>query len=88
MHHSRNGRPIIRFFRLTLTYGGDIYAVMPLVPPPYGARKAIRLMKLTGDRKVYQVRVFQNHPGCTCKGFRYRGHCKHIEMLRAALMLD
>ncbi len=88
MSKPRKPRPTLRFFRLTITFGSDIYAVIPQVPAPTGTRKAFRLKKMTGDHKVYQVRLFHKHPGCNCRGFLRWGHCKHVAMLRAALMLD
>jgi hypothetical protein len=80
--------PVVKFFRITFSYAGDTYAVIPLQPDPAVARKGFRLRKESGDRQVYDVRVSEGGPECDCKGFLFRHRCKHIGMLQAARMLD
>jgi hypothetical protein len=84
----RKKKGIVKFFRLTIQYGGDEYTVSPLAPDPDIARKAFRLCKRTGDRNTYDILVTADGVECDCTGFYYRKRCKHCDMLRAARMLD
>jgi hypothetical protein len=81
-------RTIIKLFRITFDYGKDNYTVTPLTPDPREAKKAFLFQKHTGDRKIYHVRLTALGPQCQCKGFMYRGRCKHCQMLQDARMLD
>ena len=84
----RKKKGIVKFFRITIEYAGDEYAVIPLAPDADIARKAFRLRKRTGDHNVYDILVTADGVECDCPGFYYRKRCKHCEMLRAARMLD
>lgn len=84
----RKKKGIVKFFRLTIQYGGDEYALTPLAPDDDIARKAFRLRKLSGDRNVYDILVTEDGVECDCPGFYFRKRCKHCEMLRAARLLD
>jgi hypothetical protein len=84
----RKKKSIVKFFRLTIQYGGDEYIVTPLAPDADIARKAFRLRKMTGNHNIYDILVTFDGVECDCPGFYYRKRCKHCEMLRAARMLD
>ena len=32
-----------------------------------------------GDEKYIVMFDIEGNPGCTCKGYWYNGHCKHID---------
>ena len=84
----RKKKGIVKFFRLTIQYGGDEYTVTPLTADADIARKAFRVRKRTGNRNSYDILVTANGVACDCPGFYYRKRCKHCDMLRAARMLD
>lgn len=75
-------------FQIIFRYGGDEYIVTPLEIDPRLARKAFQLDKQTGEKQVYEVLVTATAASCTCRGFQFRGKCKHVLMLTNAKMLD
>jgi hypothetical protein len=79
---------VVKYFRITLGYGGDTYTIIPLDPDPAVASKAFRLRKHTGDRRVHDVRLTGDGAECGCPGFTHSRRCEHCDMLRAARMLD
>jgi hypothetical protein len=79
-------RPAVQQFQTFFHYRTDRYLVSPLDPERGDGGKGFRLQKLTGDGEVYDVRLTDQGPRCNCKGFRYRGRCKHVAMLRLARM--
>jgi hypothetical protein len=44
----------------------------------------IRLRVEGSKGNIYEVVQDQTGSSCTCPGFKFRGHCKHLEELKAA----
>ena len=88
MPQAKKRRRATRPFRIAFFHGNDEYTVTPVDAPSAGARKAFRLEKLTGAGGTYLVLLAPEGARCPCKGWRYRGRCRHLDMLRAARMLD
>src|SRR4051812_24447647 len=90
---ARNGKQRQRLFSITFLIEGIRYWVIPLRDAdPAVARKAFRFKKRdAADRVVatYDVRVTpEGHVECDCPGFLRWRHCKHVETLEAAGMVE
>lgn len=73
-----------REFSVCFYFQKDAYTVLPLKGAhPDVAAKAYRLIKRTGGREVYDVRLAPYGAECDCPGFLQWGHCKHVAMLVA-----
>jgi hypothetical protein len=82
-----------RFFSITFRIEGTSYGVVPLRDvAPDVAVKAYRFLRKDEKGAVtarYDVRQLpEGGASCECKGFLRWGHCKHVETLTAAGMIQ
>ena len=53
----------------------------PIIPQEAGSIKG-RLVKVKSDTRPHKVHFVDTEAGrCSCEGFTYTGHCKHVERL-------
>lgn len=74
-------------FQIIFRYGKDEYHITVLDNDAPQAQKGFRFEKQTIKKEVYEVNVTATGPSCGCKGFQFKGKCKHLFMLRKAQML-
>lgn len=67
---------------LVLLINGDEYALALLPPGP--ARRRLRVARRGNRTRSYEVEeMASGFVRCSCKGFGFTGHCKHVSGARA-----